>query len=381
VTRRFLLPFLAVLLPLPAQAQFAVSVQDGKQVLEDGIQVVPARPGEDDAILVDFTGAAPRVIGRAPVPASVIGPPRSVAVTPDGRFAIVTSARRISSEDPTRIVADDRVTLLDLAGGAPAVVQTVHAGSGASGIAIDPAGRIALVANRAEGSVTMFAIEQGRLRAVTTLAVGELASSPAQPLFFDGGKRALVSRDGDHRIAVLAIEGETLRLLADTLAPGLRPYAIDTAGPRRYAVSGNIGGGGRDIDTISLIDLAPERPQVVDIAAAGLTPEGIKMSPDGGFVAATVNNGSNLPHASPTWHKTGILRIWRIADGRLTPVAEIPSGAWGQGIVWSRDGKWLLVQSMDAKRLERFAFDGRTLTAAGAIDLPVGPAAIATVEP
>lgn len=381
MTRRFLSPFIAALLPFAAQAQLAVSVQDGKQLLDDGAQVVPARPGEDDAVLVDFTGATPRVVGRSRVPASVIGPPRSVALTPDGRFAVVTSARKVASDDPARIVADDRVTLLDLAGTAPHVVQTVTAGSGASGIAIDPAGRIALVANRAEGSVTMFAIERGRLRPVTTLAVGDRSSSPAQPLFFDGGKRALVSRDGDHRIAMLAIEGEALHLLSETIAPGLRPYAIDTAGPRRYAVSANIGGGGRDIDTISLIDLSMERPLVVDTVAAGLTPEGIKMSPDGAFVAATVNNGSNLARAAPTWHERGILRIWRIASGRLVPVTEIASGAWGQGIVWSQDGKWLLVQSMAAKRLERFAFDGRTLTPAGAIDLPVGPAAIATVEP
>lgn len=381
MTRLLLLPLVAALLPTPAQAQLAVSIQDGKQVLDDGAQVVPARPGEDDAVLVDFTGAAPHVVGRAPVPASVIGPPRSVALTPDGRFAIITSARKISGADPTRIVPDDRVTLLDLAGRSPTVVQTVRAGSGASGVAIDPAGRIALVANRAEGSVTMFAIEQGKLRLVTTVAVGDPASSPAQPLFFDGGKHALVSRDGDHRIAILAIEGETLRLLPDTLAPGLRPYAIDTAGPRRYAVAANIGGGGRDIDTISLIDLAPERPLVVDTVAAGLTPEGIKMSPDGGFVAATVNNGSNLSHISPTWHEQGILRIWRIAAGRLVPVAQIASGAWGQGIVWSQDGKWLLVQSMAARKLERFAFDGHALTPSGAIELPAGPAAIATVEP
>lgn len=377
---RFLLP-LAALLPLSAQAQLAVSVQDGKQVLADGTQIVPGRPGEDDAVLVDFTGTAPRTVARIAVPASVIGPPRSVALTPDGRFAIVTSARRISGTDAAAIVPDDRVTLLDLSGPAPGVVQTLHAGSGASGVAIDPAGRIALVANRSAGSVTMFAIEGGRLRPVTTLAVGEPASSPAQPLFFDGGRRALVSRDGDHRIAMLAIEGETLRLLPDTLAPGLRPYGIDTAGTRRYAVSANIGGGGRDIDTISLIDLAPPRPLVVDTVAAGLTPEGIKMSPDGQFVAVTVNNGSNLAHAAPTWHRQGLLRIWRIADGRLAYVTEIAAGAWGQGIVWSNDGKWLLAQSMDAKTLERFAFDGRVLTPAGTIALPVGPAAIATVEP
>lgn len=372
---------LALLLPTPAFAQLAVSVQDGKQVLADGAQIVPSSPGEDSAVLVDFGGAAPRLIGRVPVPASVIGPPHSVALTPDGALAIVTSARRLSDADPAQIVPGDRVTVIALTGGAPRVVQQLRAGAGASGIAIDSAGRTALVANRAEGTVSMFAIEKGRLRPLTTLAVGGSSSSPAQPLFFDHGRRALVSRDGDHRIAILAIEGETLRLLPQTLAPGLRPYGMDTAGPRRYAVSANIGGGGRDMDTISLIDLSPPEPRVIDSVAAGLTPEGIKMSPDGRFVAASVNNGSNLARAAPTWHAHGLLRIWRIEEGRLVYVTEAETGIWGQGIVWSRDGRMLLTQSMGEKTLERFAFDGRKLTPAGKLALDAGPAAIAGVEP
>ena len=371
---------LALLLPTPAFAQLAVSVQDGKQVLADGTQVVPAPLGEDSAALIDFGGAAPRLVARIPVPASVIGPPHSVALTPDGAFAIVTSARRLSDTDPTLIVPDDRVTVLALTGGSPRVVQQLRAGAGASGIAIDPAGRIALVANRAEGTVSMFAIDKGRLRPLATLAVGGTSSSPAQPLFFDGGRRALVSRDGDHRIAILAIDGETLRLLSETLAPGLRPYGIDTAGPRRYAVSANIGGGGRDIDTISLIDLSPPEPRVIDTVAAGLTPEGIKMSPDGRFVAASVNNGSNLARAAPTWHARGLLRIWRIEEGKLVYVTEAETGIWGQGIVWSRDGRAVLTQSMGDKTLERFAFDGKRLVSTGKLALDVGPAALAGVE-
>jgi DNA-binding beta-propeller fold protein YncE len=161
----------------------------------------------------------------------------------------------------------------------------------------------------------------------------------------------------------------------------LRPYQIDTTGPRRFAVVANIGGGGRDIDTISLINLAEETPRVVDTVAAGLTPEGVKMSPDGEYVAVNVNNGSNANPGSSLYHPTGLLQIWRVAQGHLGRVVEAPIGGWGQGIAWSRDAHMLLVQSMIAKDIEVFEFDGQHLRQTGRLPMPAGPAAIATVEP
>jgi hypothetical protein len=228
--------------------------------------------------------------------------------------------------------------------------------------------------------VSLFAFDRGRLTLRQTIAVGAPDSSPAQPLFFDGDRRALVTRDGDSKLALLALDGDRMRLLPDTLAAGLRPYAIDSAGPRRFAVTGNIGGGGKDVDTISLIDLEAATPRVVDTVTVGLTPEGLKMSPDGQFVAVNVNNGSNDPHAAPGYSDHGLLQIWRIADGRLRFVTQAPVGPWGQGVVWSRDGRTLLVQIMVGRTIACFGFDGRTLTPGVALKLPAGPAAIASVE-
>ncbi|MDB5721164.1 MAG: hypothetical protein JWP15_1782, partial [Alphaproteobacteria bacterium] len=105
--------FLLLALAAPAAHPIAVSVGDGKQMLVDGAQVVPARPAPDMLSLIDLAGA-PRIVAEIPVPASVIGPPSSVAVTPDGKFALVSSARRIDPADPTRIIPDDRLTMIDL---------------------------------------------------------------------------------------------------------------------------------------------------------------------------------------------------------------------------------------------------------------------------
>jgi DNA-binding beta-propeller fold protein YncE len=370
-------------LPCGGQAQIAVSANDGKQVLADGEQVVPAKPLPDTVSLIDLSVSPPRLLGSVEAPTSVIGPPASVAVAPDESIALVTAARKLSPAGPGGQGTDDKVSVIALKDGPPRVVATLQAGQGASGVSISPDGKLALVANRAEGTISIFTIAGLDVRPAGTVVIGDAKSAPAEPIFFDGGRRALVSRDGDHKISVLRIEGTTVTVEPRTLAPGLRPYQIDTVGPRRFAVVGNIGGGGKDIDTVSLIDLVSEAfPRVVDVVSVGLTPEGLKMSPDGRYVAVNVNDGSNASAKSPRYSKTGLVQVWRIDEpGKLVKVTEARTGAWGQGIAWSKDGKTLLVQCAVEQRLDVFGFDGKRLKAKGAIALPAGPAAIRTAEP
>lgn len=379
ITRPLLAAVLALAFANVGHAQIAVSANDGKQVLDDGAQVVPARPRPDSVSLIDLSASPPRIVGEVAAPTSVIGPPSSVAVAPDGSFALVTSARRIDPANPTAIVPDDVVSVIDLK--TLKVTATLRAGAGASGVSINRAGTLALVANRSEGTVSVFTIAGGVITPAGKVTVGAPDSSPAMPIFFDGDRRALVSRDRDHRIVQLAIEGASVTLTPVSLAPGLRPYQIDTDGPRRFAVSGNIGGGGRDVDTVSLIDLAPPVPVVVDVVSVGLTPEGLKMSPDGRYVAVSVNEGSNLSVKAPGYHLKGLVQVWRIDGRRLVKVTEAPIGGWSQGVVWSRDSRRLLVQCMVGQTVEAFAFDGRKLRHEATLTMPAGPAAIRTAEP
>ena len=60
--------------------------------------------------------------------------------------------------------------------------------------------------------------------------------------------------------------------------------------------------------------------------------------------------------------------------------AEANVGAWGQGVVWSRDGKTLLAQSMLNRSLDVLSFNGKQLKVVGAIKINGGPAGIGTAE-
>ena len=102
------------------------------------------------------------------------------------------------------------------------------------------------------------------------------------------------------------------------------------------------------------------------------------MSPDGNFVAAIMQNGSNKPSTHPNYHKGSALSVFRIFGTKLTLAAKAECGAWGQGVVWSKDGKTLLAQSMAEKSIDVFSFNGRRLKTTGTIKVSGWAAGIRT---
>jgi hypothetical protein len=92
-------------------------------------------------------------------------------------------------------------------------------------------------------------------------------------------------------------------------------------------------------------------------------------------------NGSNKPKNSPFFADNGLVKVYAVKAGKLSPVAETKVGHWCQGAAFSRDGKTLAVQCMVEKEIMLFAFNGKSLKAAGSIKLSAGPAGIGTARP
>ncbi|MDP3078066.1 MAG: YncE family protein [Bradyrhizobium sp.] len=364
-----------------AQAELAVSANDGKMVLENGVAKVRAQPVPDSVAIIELSGGAPRIVAELPVPTSVVGPPSSVAVAADESFALVTGAMKIDPADPTKQVPDDKLTVIDLKSSPPKVLATLQSGAGAAGVSINRAGTLALVANRAEGTVSVFTISGNTLTAAGKVALGDAKSGPSHPMFSRDGTSALVTRDGDNKIAVLTVDGNKVEYAKRDLTAGMRPYQIDSTGSGDVAVVANIGTGSGDADTISLIDMRAKPVRVVSTVSVAQTPEGLKISPDGAHVAVTAMNGSNKPKASPFYNDFGLLQIFRINGTTLTPVTEAKIGHWCQGVAWSKDSKTLLAQCMVENAIETFTFDGKTLTKGAPIALKASPAGIRTAEP
>ena len=375
----------AGLLALPlsafdASAQLAVSANDSKAVLVDGVNTVPANPAGDTVSIIDLNASPPKLVVEIKAPASVVGPPSSVAVAPDESYALVTAATKVDPADPKKTALDNKLSVIDLKASPPAVVATLEAGAGATGVAINRAGNLALVANRGEGTVSVFTIAGKTLTPAGKIQLGDKTSGPCAVAFTPDGKTALVTRDGDHKISVLTVDGNKVEPTKRDMTTGLRPYPLDISSRGDVAVVGNGGGGQGDADTASLIDLQANPPRVVDTVTVGQTPEGIKLSPDGRYAAVTVMNGSNRAKSSPFFNDNGLVVILDTSGKKLTKVTEGKVGHWCQGPAWSKDGKTLLVQCMVENELQVFGFDGKALTPGAPIKVSGGPAGIGTAD-
>jgi DNA-binding beta-propeller fold protein YncE len=348
-----------------AEAQIAISANDNKVVLVDGVSTVVQNPAVDTVSVIDMKQYPPRLVAEIVAPTSVVGPPLSVAITPDESLALVTAAMKIDPNDRTKQTPDNRLSVIDLKASPPQVIATLETGKGPAGLSINRQGNLVIVANRAEGTLSVFTISGKTVSPVGTVKLGDEKIGAAHVAFSPDGKTALVPRDGDDRISVLAIDGTKVEYTKRDLAAGVRPYGLDISSDGKYAAVANIGRGGGDSDTVSLIDMQAKPVRVVDTITVGQTPEGLKVSPDGKWIGVVVMNGSNKPKNSPFYADNGKLVILKADGSKLVKVAEAPIGHWSQGVAFSADGRTILVGNMVEKNLQVFDWNGTALKDSG----------------
>jgi len=361
---------------MAARAEIAVSSNDAHTVTVNGQQIAAEPVVADTLSIVDLAKYPPQVAATIDVPGSVVGPPYAVAVAPDESFSIVSSATKLDSADPKKIVPDDRVSVIDLAGG-PKVVQQVTAGAGATSVDISPNGSLVLVANRTEGTVSAFRLNNKKLEPLDKVDLGNPKAGPSG-LAFVSDRVALVSRDGDNMINVLRIDGNTITVDPRPLTTGVRPYTLAVAASGNLAAVSNMGRGDDDIDTVSLIDVSSEPFRTVETISVGMSPEGLRFSPDGKFLAVGTQEGTTQKNGSPFQTPNGRLAMYAVDGKSLRKVAEAPVGHWSQAIAFSKNGETIIVQNMVERTLAVFRFDGQKLTAGTPIAIGAGPAALGT---
>ena len=362
------------LAPGLAFGQLVISANESKVTLVDGVMTTVKNPPADTVTIIDLGASPPKVVGELQVPASIVGPPESVAIAPDNSLALVTAATKIDPADPSRTIPNNVVTVIDLQAKPPAAVATLQAGNGASGVSFNPAGTLALVANRIEGTVSVFTVKGQTVTAAGTVDLAAPESGPSHVAFTRDGRAALVTRNNDSLISILDVDGQEVSYAKADLAAGLKPYSIEVSPEDDVAVVGNTGAGASGgVDTVSVIDLGVKPPRAIAHATVGPVAEGVAISPDGRYVAVTVMNGSNLPKTSPFYHEAGRLRIFGLSKKQLTPVADVPTGRWCQGAAFSRDNRTVAVQCAADREILLFAFDGRTVKRSGSLKVNGGP--------
>ncbi len=373
---------LAGLLPAVAHADIVLSSNDGHTVVDEkGTLIAPPKPMPDTVSIIDVSHYPPKIKDTIEVPGSVVGPPMAVWVAPDESWAIVTSATKADPQGTNGISPDDRVSVIDLKASPPKIVQSLTSGPGATMVRVSPDGTLALIANRAEGTVSIFTVKDKRLTSAGKLDTGNKASLPSSIVFLHDGKTALLTRSGDNMVNVLHVDGTNVTIDPRPITTGMSPYTMDINAAGTLASVSNMGRGDGDLDTVSLIELTKAPYRVVATVGVPSGPEPQKFSPDGKFLAVGSQEGTTKPH-SPFHQEHGRVTLFAVDGETLKKVAEAPIGKWAEGLAFSRDGKTIMVQSMYERNIDVLRWDGHSLTVGAPLAIKdAGPESFGTAWP
>ncbi|HEY0266558.1 MAG TPA: beta-propeller fold lactonase family protein, partial [Rhizomicrobium sp.] len=253
----------------------------------------------------------------------------------------------------------------------PKLLQTVEAGQGATGIYIDRKAAIALVTGTGDDTVTLFTIKDRRLTQAAQVKL-EAKAEPRDVIIAPDGRTAYALRFGDAKVTKLKIDGDRLTRVAD-FDVGVQPDGGSITHDGRYLLVNNFGGAPTTTKGTGATTVTDTRTgKITDAAEVGALPEDVVLSPDGKYAAVVVGNGSATVKNAANYNSVyGKMVIFALGKGRLTHVADTRLGHACQGVVWSDDGKRLLVQCSVERDIRTFDFDGGRLTARPEMTIPM----------
>src|SRR6516164_1610777 len=347
--------------------------ENGKSILHD--------PGHDTLSVIDIAkGDIPRITATIPLINSVAGPPTNLAITPSGEIAFVAnSLEPVVQGWGHRLEPDNKVFLIDLKPNPPNVIGTIVVGKQPSGMAISPKGDLALVANRGDGTISVLSIRGKDVLVLDTVTVGAGADQVSAVAITPDSKRALAVKSAANKVALLKIDGQKVTYDKQDLPAGIFPYNIAVTPDGKLALTADTGNGGSsdgNVDTVSVIDLEANPPQVIDHVTVGDSPEGFVISPKGDLAVTVEARGSNQKGAT-FYHPAGAVTVLKIDGKKVTKVGEVNVGALPEGAAFSADGQYLYVGNFIDGDMSVLKVDGTTLTDTGQrIKLPGHPASM-----
>jgi DNA-binding beta-propeller fold protein YncE len=365
-----------------AQAQLMIIGNDQKPGLDAQRKPTMGGPGKDTLSIVDMSNpAAPRIVATIPLDNTVIGPPTNLAITPSRDIALVANSINAQPKGDTfEPVPDDRLFVIDLTASPPAVSDTLHIGKQPSGMAIAPNGKLALVANRADGTVSVLSIDGKTVKLIGSVSVGTAADSVSAVAITPDGKRALAAKAGGNAVALLTIDGDKMTYDKRDLPTGLFPYNVVVSPDGKIALTadnGNHGTSDGNAKSIGVIDLTADPVRVINHVTVGDSPEGLTISPKGTIAVSIEARGSNQPTSSWFYHKGGAVSVLRIDGTKLTKINEITVGQLPEGAVFSADGSHIYVGNFLDSDLSVLSVQGDTVTDTGKnFKLPGQPASM-----
>lgn len=365
-----------------AHAQLLISGNDEKQTWDEAGKPVFLPPGKDTVSIIDISNRTkPRIIADLPLKNSVTGPPVNVAISPDQSLALVADSLDVVQDNGAgKPQPDNKLYVIDLKASPPKQIATLELGKQPSGLAINAAGNLALVTNRADGTLSVLSISGTDVKAVGTVTVGTPADQVSSVAITPDGKRALVTKFASHKVALLDIDGQNVTYTKYDMNTGLWPYNVKITPDGKLGLAGNNGAAGSSdgqIDTLAVIDLeAKPRPRVINQVVVGDGPEGLAVSPAGGYAASIILNGSNAGKDAPFPHGRSYVTLLKIDGKRVRRLNTVGVGRLAEGAAFSPDGKYLYVGNYMDRDMTILELANGRLRRVGSLKLPGQPASL-----
>ncbi len=359
-------------------APFMIVGDDEKLLWDEHGGNVLRPAGKDNVLIVDLAAPEnPKIAATLPIENSVVGPPTNVAITPGNGLGLVADSVTVVDEGgKPKQVPTDKLYVIDLKASPPRLAQTLSVGKQPSGVAVNSAGDLALVADRAGNALRVLKIQGQQVTEAGQVPIGGSVSAVE---FTPDGRHALIAKTPENRVALLAVDGETLREVA-TFPTYLMPYNLGVTPNGQLALTADNGISDGSVDVVSVIDLAAQPPRVIDHIAVADAPEGLAVSPKGDVAVVASVDGSNK-QGSWFYHKNGVITVLRIDGGKVTPGKVIEVGAVPEAIAFTPDGGYLYVGNYLDQDFWIFRVNGSELTDTGKRFKVPGHPASARISP
>jgi DNA-binding beta-propeller fold protein YncE len=337
-------------------------------------------PGKDTVSIIDIgtDPLAPKIIANLPLMNSIFGPPTNLAITPDEGLALVANSMDWVKDGANwKPVPDNKLYVIDLTATPPKLIDTVAVGKQPSGMSINRAGNLALIANRTDNSVSVLRIAGKKVTLIDTVAIGEQV---AHVVFNPDGKRAMAGKFPGHKLALLEVNGEKVTYTKQDIPVGLWPYNLDISPDGKLAISADNGNGGSSdghVDTVTVIDLEANPARVIDKVVVGDAPEGFAISPTGKLAVAILLRGTNNAKSAWFYNRNATVVALKIDGKKVTRTNEVEVRGLPEGVVFSNDGRYIYVGNFMDSDISILRVEGDQIVNTGkSLALPGHPASM-----
>ncbi|HTW71576.1 MAG TPA: beta-propeller fold lactonase family protein [Acetobacteraceae bacterium] len=325
-------------------APFLIVGNDEKILWDAQGKPIISPTGKDNVQIVDVAKPeAPKIVATLPLENSIVGPPVNLAIAPDDSIALVADSMTVVDDNGTRkMVPTNKLFVIDLKSHPAKLVQTLTLGKQPSGLSFSPDGKIALVCNRAEDTISELKIDGTQVTPIGTIKVAPGISTVE---FTPDGKHALTVESPENHVAVLDVDGDKVTYNKLEFPTYLFPYNVIVSPNSKLAITADNGFAGTadgNLDDVSVIDLQWPHPHVIGHITMPDAPEGMAMSPKGDLAVVASVQASNNP-AVWFYHKTGVVTVLRIQGQKVTPIKEINVGRVPEAIAFHPDGRYIYV--------------------------------------